>query len=200
MKEVFYRFIRILALGLVNLLYWPKITGREHMPEQGAAIVCCNHISLWDPVLVGCALRRRLRFMAKAELFSNAAFGALLRALSAFPVKRGESDMAALRTSLNILKEDGVLGIFPQGTRDKDGSHPMESGVALIALRSGAPVIPVLIEGPYRIFHRTRVTVGKPVDLGALSGKYDSSRIREVTSTIESALWSLKRNSDAPSV
>lgn len=188
----FYRFMLAIARFLVAILYPIRVAGLENIPESGGAILCCNHISNRDPVLVACAVRRPVRFMAKAELFRIGWMTKFWKAVGAFPVKRGDSDMGALRTSLGVVNDGGVLGIFAQGHRDKSGELTMESGVALIALRTQAPVVPVFIAGSYRLFRRFHIIIGQPVDLSRYTGKYGSEQLKGAMVDIEGAVRALK--------
>lgn len=166
------------------------VSGLENLPKDGPFILCCNHISLEDPMLLSTLTRRDIRYMAKSELFQNKLFGRFLRALGAFPVSRGEVDLSAFRASMAVLKEGGILGIFPQGHRYKrDDVREMHGGVALIALRCDATVFPVKITGPYRPFHRLTVRFGVPVDMEDLRGKKDGVSIREATRRIGEAIF-----------
>jgi len=188
MRRGFYAF----AKGVMRILFtilWPlRVTGAENLPESGAAILCGNHKSLLDPLAAGVAVRRPLRFMGKKELFGVPVVRTLIRWLGAFPVDRGNADMAAVRTSLAILKEGGVLGIFPQGGREMKGHTAMETGVALIALKSGATVVPMRISERFRPFHRNALTIGKPVDLSAFSIRGGSEALSGATGQIEKAI------------
>lgn len=164
--HVFFRiFFRVLGR-------W-DVTGVENVPTTGPVIIAANHLSMADPPLVGCSLPRKAWFMAKEELF-HPAVGWFLRAMRAFPVKRGEPDMQALKKSLKLLASGEILMIFPEGTRQPSGhlGEP-ELGVGMIALRSKAPVIPVRLSGTDRLlppgkpFPRpARVTIryGKPIE------------------------------------
>ncbi len=139
----------------------------------------------------GVAVKRPVRFMGKKELFGVPALGAVIRALGAFPVDRGNADMAAVRAALAILREGGVLGIFPQGGRDVTDSRAMESGVALLALKSGAPVIPMRVLGRYRLFRRNTLMIGEAVDLSAFSLRGGSAALQQATHAIENAVAAL---------
>lgn len=188
----FYRLIRGLARLLMALLFPVRAEGAHFLPPEGPVILCGNHISLRDPVAVACAVDREVHFMAKKELFSTKLFGRILRALNAFPVDRGAADLSAMRAAFSVLKQDEVLGIFPQGTRDLTGKGiKMENGVSMIALRSRAPVVPVLILGPYRLFRPIRLIFGPPVDLSEFAGRIDSANIKAATQQIGQALWTL---------
>lgn len=192
MKKRFYLVIRTIARVLFAILYPTTVIGAENIPASGGVILCGNHISMIDPIVAACSIVRPVRFMAKKELFAFKPLGGFFQALGAFSVDRGGTDMAAMRTSLSILKNGEVLGIFPQGTRDKDHEHgKMESGVGLIALRSRAIVIPMRVFGPYRLFRRTRLVIGPPVDLSGFDGVCDSHSIDAATRRIERDVWAL---------
>ncbi len=192
MSARWYAFVCGLARIIMGLLFPLRGEGLENVPAEGGALLCCNHISLRDPIAVACVVRRPVRFMAKAELFKHKWSAAFMTRIGAFPVKRGEADMGALRAAISIIKEGGAMGIFPQGHRDASGEMPMETGVALIALRTGAPVIPARLIGPYRLFRKTTIVIGKPLDLSMFGGKYDGEQLKAVTGRIEAAVRGLK--------
>ena len=163
------------ATYLVRFVLWVvgrwKVTGRDRVPD-GALIIVSNHLSNADPPILGAGIaRRRIRFMAKIELFKYP-FGVIPRLYDAFPVRRFEADLAALLNAERILKRGGVLGMFPEGTRSRTGMtgkpHP---GTALIALRSGATVLPCAIVGteqlskPANFLRKPRIsfTIGEPI-------------------------------------
>jgi 1-acyl-sn-glycerol-3-phosphate acyltransferase len=161
-----YVSIRQLFRIIFATFYRWKVIGHHHIPKEGPVVICANHINNLDPPLVGCAISRKVHFMAKEELFRVPVLGPIVRILGAFPVKRGAGDRQALKTSIQILKENKVLGIFPEGTRSKTGelgkAHP---GAALIALKTNSPIVPAAIIGPYRLFRPIRIVFGKPIDL-----------------------------------
>jgi len=192
MKPGFYRFARALMRALFAVIYPLTMAGAEHLPQSGAAILCGNHKSLLDPLAAGAAVRRPVRFMGKAELFRVPVLRALIRWLGAFPVDRGNADMAAVRTALAILKEGGVLGIFPQGGRELKERRGMETGVALIALKSGAPVVPMRFVGAFRPFRRNALIIGEPVDLSQFSIRGGSEALAGATRKIEAAVEGLR--------
>ncbi|MDL2206313.1 1-acyl-sn-glycerol-3-phosphate acyltransferase [Eubacteriales bacterium OttesenSCG-928-N13] len=191
MNPRIYAFVCGLARIIMKVFFPYRVMGLENIPAEGGAILCCNHISLRDPVLMAAAMKRPVRFMAKAELFKYKFTDRFLRAVGAFPVNRGKSDMSSLRTAISCVKEGSVLGIFGQGHRDKSGDSKMESGVALIAMRTGAPVIPALIVGRYKLFRRMEVYIGPRVDLSKYEGKHDGELLRAVATEIESGVRAL---------
>jgi 1-acyl-sn-glycerol-3-phosphate acyltransferase len=152
-----------------------QVVGAGRMPRSGPLIVVSNHLNNADPPLLGASLPRPIRFMAKQELFDSP-LGPVVRSFGAFPVRRFEADLAALRRAQSILKEGGVVGMFPEGHRSRSGGMgPPQPGTALIALRSGASLLPVAITGtevittPLVLLRkpRIRVVVGKPFALPA---------------------------------
>jgi len=189
------------ARGICRLLFvflGLKKEGIDKIPRKGAVIVASNHMSNWDPIMVGISLPRPVYFMAKVELFNNKILGKLLTALHAFPVKRGAADRKAIRQALQVLEEGKVLGIFPEGARKKVlPDAQVQSGVALLALKSGAPVIPVACIGtdkdfPLGWFSPLLVKVGNPIKLDKYKGqKITSALLEEVSEEIMQEINSL---------
>ena len=138
------------ALASLGLRSWFRIhaTGAEHVPEDGPAIVAANHKSFLDAFFVGLSTRRRVRFMAKSELFRKP-FGWLLARLGAFPVRRGKGDASALETARAILGAGGVVVMFPEGTRvdEPDALGSPHHGAGRLARETGAPIVPTAILG-----------------------------------------------------
>ena len=164
---MFYKAIKFIFSPLVYLLFFVKVVGRENLPSTGAVIVCSNHISDIDPIILGLAINRRLNFMAKIELFRIPVLKHIVRLLGAFPVNRGKGDTEAIKTALNILKNNEVLAMFPEGTRAKNNIVPKAKyGIAVLAHRSGAQIVPVSIstkDNKIRLFKRVRITILKPI-------------------------------------
>lgn len=187
---MFYTVIRDLV-KFIFIFLGLKSEGIHNLPEKGPVIIASNHVSNWDPVIVGISFKRPIYFMAKAELFSNKILGNVLKALHAFPVKRGQADRKALRYALEILEQGKVLGIFPEGARKKVvPDAQVQGGVAFIALKSGAPVVPVACIGTDRGFplgwtKPLVVRVGEPINLEKYAGqKLSSSTLEQVSKEI----------------
>jgi len=151
---------------LMRTVWRAQASGTENVPRQGALIVACNHRSYLDPPGMGCFCPRRISYMAKKELFEIPVLGPLIRAVGAYPVDRQGSARAAIKRSLEVLEAGGTVGIFPEGTRNRDGSAAPQTGVALLASLSGAPVVPAHIgsDGPSRLA-RMKVAFGPPMRL-----------------------------------
>ena len=144
-------------------------TGTENEPESGGLIVCANHTSFADPIVLAVVLKRPVLFLAKAELFKIPLLSGLIRAFGAYPIDRGGRDAGAVKKTVELLRSGEAVGIFPQGHRYK-GVDPKDTeikyGVGMTAYRSGASVLPVYIKTKGfrgRVFGRKDVTVGKPV-------------------------------------
>lgn len=197
-SPLLYGLIRRAADVLVPLLVGLRVEGREHLPREGAAILASNHIASVDIPLVAYPVPRIVHYMAKAELFQVPLVGGIIRGAGSFPVRRGEGDREALRISERLLAEGQVIGIFPEGHRSEERAlieaHP---GVALIALRAGAPVIPVAIFGSENALHgwrflwrRPTVTVryGAPLHLTAEGTRRTSTDVKRATDAIMGAI------------
>lgn len=182
------RFLR----RLMNI----RFEGRENLPAQGPVILCSNHRSNFDPVLLGTVLQRDLFFMAKASLFRVPLLNVLIRALGAFPVERGAGDFRAVGRAIDIVRSGHVLAMFPEGHRLKSGGEPQRfhSGAALIAARTGAPLVPaaVICRGRVRFFKRKLVRVGRPIPVSEL-GLADTSResLRKASEKLRQAVIDL---------
>lgn len=161
-----YSVVKNFCKLLYNTLFRIEIEGEENIPSSGAAIICPNHISNHDAVLVTITIKRKLAFLGKEELFRFKPFGAVLKKLGAIPVNRGTGDIGAVRKAIEVLKEDKLMIIFPEGTRNKSDALLLEfkSGASLIAYKAQCPIIPCAISGKYRPFSKLRIVFGEPVD------------------------------------
>jgi 1-acyl-sn-glycerol-3-phosphate acyltransferase len=154
---VFYQVMKALALGALRLLFRHRAIGAEHVPLTGGALLASNHMSHLDPPVVGVGAPRPLHFMAKAELFRIPLFGGLIRRLNARPIRREGSDPGALRAAMRVLEEGRALLIFPEGTRGDEGViRPAKTGAGMLAVLSGAAVVPVFVRGSGRAWPRGR--------------------------------------------
>lgn len=189
----YYRLFRGFFRSIFSLVFRWQVIGREHIPKEGPVILCANHISLWDPPLLGSGIERQVFFMAKEELFRIPVLSFLITKFGAFPVKRGAGDRAAIRSTLKLLEEGKILGIFPEGTRSKTGEVGAGMhGAAMFALKSQAAVVPVAIIGPYRWFRPITIVYGKPIDMTRLrETKGGSDTLKETTDLIMAEIRSL---------
>jgi glycerol-3-phosphate dehydrogenase (NAD(P)+) len=166
-----YWLVRALFQPVFHLYFRVSRIGREHVPESGPVIFAANHRSFLDPFILGTIARRPMYYVAKEELFRHRLFAWFLNALGAFPVRRGQRDTDMLDTARAILERGDAVLIFPEGTRIRPGAlgRP-KRGVGRLALETGAPVVPVAINGTeavrrgWRIRpHKVRVRIGRPL-------------------------------------
>lgn len=186
---MFYSIIKSILGTLGHILFRVRTKGVSNVPDHGPVVLCANHVSWWDPVLVAFALRRPVHFMAKKELFRYPILGYLFRKVYAFPVNRGKPDLGAIKAGITILREGEILGIFPEGTRQKGTGRlgEMHAGAALFALKTGASVVPAAIRGTFRIGQPIVLVFGESRTLEARTGR-SSLDIDEGARTIGEAI------------
>lgn len=160
----FFHVVYIIVRPLIRFLFPFRVVDVQNVPE-GGALLCANHASGWDPILIALALPNdsRLNFMAKEELFKNGFLRWLITKLGGFPVKRGGNDLAAMKNSLKVLGNGERLLVFPEGTRvEKEGDADAKGGITVMANRTGVPIIPIYCGGKKKMFHRYTIVFGKP--------------------------------------
>src|SRR5215211_3262063 len=187
-----YALVRLVVTPFLRIWFRMHVSGAEHIPREGAAIVSPNHKSFWASFFIAICTPRHLRFMAKTELV-EARYGRLLVRLGAFPVRRGESDADALQTARTILEQGGLLALFPEGTRIRDPDelgHPRR-GAGRLALEAGAPIVPAAITGTERLFlgpipkpRRVQVAFAEPIAVAELAATPEAA-----TGLVEQTLW-----------
>lgn len=162
-----YKFFYGLLAGIVRKLYRVEVINPDNEPMDGNFIVACNHTAAADAVIICAAMKNQIRFMAKKELFKVPVVGAFIKAIGSYPVDRKASDITALRNTINLLKDNDCVGIFPQGTRMPNvdlSKVKVKNGVGLIAARSGADVLPVCVKtkgGKTKMFRKNYLIIGK---------------------------------------
>lgn len=148
---MFYVIARAICRVLFKLLFRACIRGKENIPHRGPVLIAPNHVSFLDPLAVGMAARRRIRYMARDDLFTVPVLGWLIRNLNSFPVKRDRPDPEAIKEALRILKRGEALLVFPEGTRSPDGKLlPGQLGIGMLAWNSRATIIPTAVIGSER--------------------------------------------------
>lgn len=162
---MFYSLVKAIAFVVFNMVFRINVEGKKNIPGDGRLVLCSNHKSNWDPLIIAAMFPRKISWMGKKELFQNKFLKVPLDWLGVFPVDRQVADLSAVKTALRILKSEKVLGIFPEGTRVKEyNPENAKAGVALLAMKSQAPVLPVYIEGTYRLFSRLDIVIGEPIE------------------------------------
>jgi 1-acyl-sn-glycerol-3-phosphate acyltransferase len=186
----------------MKLLFRVEARGTEHVPLQGPVLLVANHSSLLDPPLVGGMTPRRLTFLAKAELFEIPGLGWLISRLNARPLRREGADPSALRTAQRVLQEGGALLVFPEGTRGDEGVlREAKPGAALLAMQTGASVVPVYVHGSGRALPRGRslprpakvvVTFGAPLTFPRAAGADRKAQYEEASRRMMAAIAQLR--------
>lgn len=160
------------------IVFRVKTYGQENIEKGKPYIMCANHTSNWDPVVLYTATKREMYMMSKEELFVNKFIYWFAGKMNVFPVKRGKQDIESIKKSLKVLKDNKILAIFPEGTRNgmkKNGK--IQNGPAYLAARAGAEVLPVRIEGNFKLFRKIKIHYGKPLDFS----KYQSKKPEKET-------------------
>jgi len=197
-RSRFYGVCKLIAYAIMRAMWRLEGRGTEQVPARGPVLLIANHTSVLDPPFVGGVSPRQLFFLAKAELFDVPGFGRLIHALNARPVRREGADAAALRAALRVLEQGGALLVFPEGTRGDEGTlREPKPGAALLAVLSGAQVVPVYVRGSGRAWPRGRrlprpakvvVTFGPPLrferPVGAGKREYYDSVSRDMMAAI----------------
>ncbi len=173
-ERPFYWLMTRLTLLLVRIVGRYHLAGREHVPATGALLVVSNHLNVADPPILGSAVPRQLHFMAKIELFNKKPWGFFVRWFGAFPVRRFEADLQALREAQRRLEAGEAVAMFPEGHRTRTGGLQVPyPGTALIAYRANATILPVAITGTERVRSpkillqqpRIHIVIGEPFTL-----------------------------------
>jgi 1-acyl-sn-glycerol-3-phosphate acyltransferase len=179
-----YAVVRALVVPFMRLYFRLRITGAQQIPREGPVIIAPNHKSFWDSFFIAAATTRPVRYMGKSELFEKGA-GRLLVSLGAFPVRRGTADDEALETARTVLRQGGVLALFPEGTRVRDPDELGEprSGAGRLALELGVPLLPAAISGTENLFfgplpkpRRVAISFGEPIEVAARGPSPEAAR------------------------
>jgi 1-acyl-sn-glycerol-3-phosphate acyltransferase len=207
--RVLYRALQLTVAPVLRTVYRPVVTGSQHVPADGAVLIAGNHVSFADEIFTPIAARRQVFYFAKAEYFTSEgirgkAMGAIFRELGQVPVERADTRSAAasLDVGVEMLKNGDALGIYPEGTRSPDGRlYKFRTGVARLAVRSGAPVVPVGLVGTREVqppgskrWYRAPVAIhfGPPLDFSGRSGDERSAKaLRAITDEIRIAVQAL---------
>jgi len=180
---MFYCVIRALLWLLLKVFWRMEIIGIENLPESGGLIIASNHVSYLDPAVLAASLNRKIYFITKKEVFKNGFVSFIFKNLNAISVDRENADILAFKKAINILREEKVLGIFPEGSRSSNGElQELKLGVIKIAMKTGVPILPVGIIGTHKIYprgikfpilfkHKIIVRYGAPQYLNQLKSK-----------------------------
>jgi 1-acyl-sn-glycerol-3-phosphate acyltransferase len=205
-RNKLYILIKAITSTAARLFFRIKVIGRENYPVDEPFLLLSNHQSYFDPVLSTLSTKRELCFIARDTLFKNRHFGRLITSLNAIPLKRGESDIAAMRAILEKLKAGYGVCLYPEGTRTPDGSiAEIKPGFSLLSRRANAPVVPVVIDGMYEAWPRTRrfpkiggkivIKIGEPISpqrIKELGDREFSKHLTTVLRQMQSEIRSCK--------
>lgn len=199
--SILFRFIQILLMSIFTPLYRVQRIDLDKIPRNGKSILCSNHISYLDPVIIGAYAPRYIYFMAKKELYNNRFLGSLVSFLNAFPVNRRTLDRRTISTSFDILKNGNMLGLFPEGTRSTDGIlRKGKKGMGFIAAHSKTSIIPVAISGANKIvqkphkrifFPKIKIIAGEVIDVKDILKK--NSKKEAISIIVEKTMQEIGR-------
>ena len=206
-KKTGYQRLHSFLAPFFRFLFNVKVVGKENIPKEGGFVLCSNHIAIRDVLVIAAACPRQINFIAKKELFSIPILSSIITALGAIKLDRGGSDVKALKRSVGIVENGGMVAIFPQGHRYPGvhpASTPRKNGAALITYRAGADVIPVAIKtkkNKYGFFRPVEVIFGKPIDFSSLGFKNGGNdEYKAATDLIFEKIVELGDFSDAPAL
>ncbi len=186
---MFYSFCKFVLNIFLRLRYKIVVHGNPNL-EDTPLIICSNHISNWDPLILAIIFNRPINFMAKKELFTNKLFGNLLKKAGVFPVDRENVNIKTIKYSINLLKDNNVLGIFPEGTRVTEVKEDnMKTGVAMIASRSNADIVPVFIKGEFKFRSKIEVFIRENIKIEQFKQLPKDIKNKEITKEIYEEIY-----------
>lgn len=163
---MFYRICWLLSWLPLHFIFPTKVVGKKNVKRKGKMILCANHQSNNDVVVIAHKFYRRFNFMAKSELFDNKLKGAILKSYGAYPVKRGQTDINAVKRTLSLLRDDKAICMFPEGTRVTNGeASEMKTGAIMFSLKTKSPIVPAVFINKPKAFKRNILVIGKPIEL-----------------------------------
>lgn len=190
MVKMLYNFLVVLLKIICFPIFRIKVKGLENIEETDKVIVCANHKSLLDPIFLAISLPQRIYFMAKKELFDKPFVGGFLKALGAFPVDRFGRDLKALRASVALVSEGKILGIFPEGTRVKEVKREnVKDGVAFVALKAKADIMPVEIISTYKPFRKSEILIKKPIAVSEFASLKNKEAMKKMTDRVYDKIY-----------
>lgn len=202
----FYAVSYFLCQSIARIVFHLSVKGRENILESGPFIAASNHIAYFDPVMIGSLLKHEIAYLARAELFDQFLLKDVIKKLNAFPVQRGKSDIASIKTCLHIIQEQKMpLLIFPEGTRIKTGQLGVPlRGVAFIAAQTKVPVLPIYIENSNRLEScalfkkRLKIRIGRSIPYHEYKSFFENKkRYFEFVQMVMSRIQQLKDQEQA---
>ena len=187
-----YRFLVSIVSVLVKLIYRVKINGIENLKDDQPFIISANHIHIFDPIILATLTKRQI-FLSKKELFEKKLFAKFFGKLGVIPIDRDNTDIKAIKSCFRVIRDGNILGIFPEGTRVKTVDiNNMKKGVALIALKNKVNILPIHIEGTYRIFSKITVDIYPMIEINNFENMEDSEAIDKLTEELFNQIYQVK--------
>lgn len=180
-KNPLYHFLKPICVGLLHLLYHPKITGKENVPSDGALIFAGNHKHAVDPIMVIASTKRVVHFMAKEFLFRGL-HGWVFKKIGLIEIYKNRSNQLAVIEAEKMLKDGGTVGIFPEGTRNRTENLLLKfrHGTVAIAKNTNTMIVPFAIKGKYKLFRKgVSITFGKPIDVSNMEIEEANDYLKE---------------------
>ena len=188
-----YRFLVSIISVLVKLIYRVKINGIENLKDDQPIIISANHIHIFDSVILATLTKRQIFFLSKKELFEKKLFAKFFGKLGVIPIDRDNTDIKAIKSCFRVIRAGNILGIFPEGTRVKTVDiNNMKKGVALIALKNKVNILPIHIEGTYRIFSKITVDIYPMIEINNFENMEDSEAIDKLTEELFNQIYQVK--------
>lgn len=189
-----YKFLKVVLSVIFRIIFRIQVINKQDFTNNNEPlIICSNHISALDPIILAINFDRHINFMAKKELFKNKLVGKFLKTLGAFPIDRQELDMKSIRYSMNLLKENKVLGIFPEGTRVKKvDSSNMKEGIGLMASRTNSNILPIYIETDYKLFKPVKIYYRPIIDIENYKELSNKDKIHQITKDTYKSIYNLE--------
>lgn len=185
------KFIKLMFRLYYKLFFGVKVHGVEKLPQEGAYLICSNHLDARDPFVIGSALDPEISILAKKELFKNKIVAWFIKLNGAIPVDRGANDISAIKTALKILKGGSVMMLFPEGTRNKT-NVPLEAkpGVAMIAVKAKVPIVPISFIADYKHFKTMHVIINEPIYLDEhFNERMTTEKYQEISQNIINKIY-----------
>ncbi len=194
MKEFSRKIVKFILKMLVIIVYRPKTVGVENIEEGKPALICPNHVHGLDSVVIVLTNKRTIRVLAKESLFKNPILRWLASIFGVYPVKQNNKSMETMKISLKLLKNNELLLIFPEGTRNgmAKGVKPKDGAIKLAA-RANVPIIPVGIQGSFKPFTKVKLNIGKPIQYNLTKEELnDKEKLRELTDELMNVIVKLR--------
>jgi 1-acyl-sn-glycerol-3-phosphate acyltransferase len=194
MKEFARRIVKFILKMLVIIVYRPKMVGTENLEEGKPALICPNHVHGLDSVVIVLTNKRTIRVLAKESLFKNPVLRWLASIFGVYPVKQNNKSMETMKISLKLLKNNELLLIFPEGTRNGMAKGvKAKDGAIKLAARANVPIIPVGVQGSFKPFTKVKVNIGKPIQYNLSKEELnDKERLRELTDELMKKIVELR--------